>query len=294
MNYVITGSLGHISKPLTEKLIATGHTVSVITSNSARVADIEAIGANALVGLVDDAAFIENAFMGADTVYLMIPPKPNVEGEWYDYQTKVADNYINAIVKNSIKNVVALSSIGAHLRKGAGPIDGVGYLESKLDELADVNAVYLRPSYFYYNLFGQINMIKHMGFMGGNYNGNLVLVDTNDIASIAAEKIQNIQAGKEVVYISSDERPVSEIASVLGAAIGKPDLAWVEFTDEQQFGGMKQAGLPDTIAEGYTTMGRSLREGKMQGHYNEVKPAKNGKLKLEEFAKTFAAVYNAQ
>lgn len=293
MNYLITGSIGHISKPLTEKLIAAGQTVSVITSNAARVADIEALGAKALVGSVDDAAFVESAFAGADTVYLMIPPKPGVEGEWYDYQTKVADNYVNAVVKNNIKSVAVLSSIGAHLRKGAGPIDGVGYLESKLDELADVNAVYLRPSYFYYNLFGQINMIKNMGFMGGNYNGNLVLVDTNDIATIAAEKIQHIAPGKEVVYISGDERPVSEVASVLGAAIGKPDLAWVEFTDEQSFGGMKQAGLPDTIAEGYTTMGKSLREGKMQGHYHEVNPAKNGKLKLEDFAKAFAAVYNS-
>jgi uncharacterized protein YbjT (DUF2867 family) len=294
MNYVITGSIGHISKPLTQQLVAAGHTVTVITSNAERVAKIEELGAKALVGSVDDAGFLESAFTGADAVYLMIPPKPNVEGDWYTYQTKVADNYINALVKNNIKNAVVLSSIGAHLRRGAGPIDGVGYLESKLDELTDVNAVYLRPSYFFYNLLAQIGMIKHMGIMGGNFSGNLVLVDPSDIANVAAEKIQNIGTGKEVVYISGDERPVSEIASVIGNAIGKPDLAWVEFTDEQQYGGMKQAGLPDTVAEGYTTMGKSLREGKMQGHYHEVNPAKNGKLKLEDFVHTFVAVYNAQ
>lgn len=62
MNYLITGSLGHISKPVVEKLTAAGHNVTVITSNNNRVADIEALGAKAAVGSVDDAAFLTQAF----------------------------------------------------------------------------------------------------------------------------------------------------------------------------------------------------------------------------------------
>jgi uncharacterized protein YbjT (DUF2867 family) len=50
MNYVITGSIGHISKPIVKKLKEAGHHVTVITSNSDRVKEIESLGATAFVG----------------------------------------------------------------------------------------------------------------------------------------------------------------------------------------------------------------------------------------------------
>ena len=42
MKYVITGSLGNISKPVSEKLIAAGHNVTIITSNQDKVKAISA------------------------------------------------------------------------------------------------------------------------------------------------------------------------------------------------------------------------------------------------------------
>jgi uncharacterized protein YbjT (DUF2867 family) len=102
MKYVITGSLGHISKPLSQRLVQSGHEVAVLTSNSDRVAAIEAIGAKAAVGSVEDAAFLVSAFTGANAVYLMIPPRFDV-GDWIAYQQQVADNYIAAIKANSIQ-----------------------------------------------------------------------------------------------------------------------------------------------------------------------------------------------
>ena len=36
MKIVVTGSLGHISKPLTETLVKNGHEVTVISSNPER------------------------------------------------------------------------------------------------------------------------------------------------------------------------------------------------------------------------------------------------------------------
>ncbi len=43
MKIVVTGSLGNISKPLTQELIQKGHTVTVISSKAERQKDIEAI-----------------------------------------------------------------------------------------------------------------------------------------------------------------------------------------------------------------------------------------------------------
>jgi len=296
MKYVITGSLGHISKPVVAQLVKAGHSVTVITSKQANAAAIEALGATAAVGSVEDAAFVTNAFAGADAVYLMVPPNWGVTN-WFAFQQQVADNYIAAIKANGVKKVVQLSSIGAHLRKGAGPIDGLGYLEAELEKLSGVDVKVLRPSYFFYNLFNMIPLIKNMGIMGSNFGSTdekLVLVHTTDIANAVLENLNGLSfTGYTINYVSSDERHPKDIAAVLGAAIGKPETNWVTFTDEQSFQGMVQAGLSTTIAEGYTQMGHAINDGKIQEEYWQNPPATKGSIKLEDFAKEFAAAYQA-
>jgi len=296
MNYVITGSLGNISKPITEKLIKAGHTVTVITSKETNRGDIEALGAKAAVGSIEDAAFVSASFAGADAVYLMIPPNYAVT-DWLAYQQQVADNYVAAIITNGIKHVVQLSSIGAHLRKGTGPIDGLGYLEERLGDLKDCNAKFLRPAYFFYNLHNMAGMIKGMNIMGSNFGDTeekLVLVHTDDIADAAFEELNSLSfTGHTVRYIASDERHPSEIAAVLSSAVGKPGVPWVTFSDEQNLQGMLGAGLSQPLAQGYTTMGASIRNGSIQEDYWKNKPAVLGKIKLEDFARDFAAAYHS-
>ena len=65
----------------------------------------------------------------------------------------------------------------------------------------------------------------------------------------------------------SNQNVDPQIASAIGQAIGKPELAWVEFTDEQALGGMLQAGLPEEVAKNYVEMGGALRSGKMSEDY---------------------------
>jgi uncharacterized protein YbjT (DUF2867 family) len=295
MKYVITGSIGHISKPIVLKLVAAGHSVTVVTSKADKTKEIETLGAKAAVGSIEDLNFLKTTFAGSDVVYLMIPPKWTVTN-WIEYQKRVADNYVEAVKSNHINYAVVLSSIGAHMRKGAGPIDGAAYLEEKLIELKEVNAKFLRPSYFYYNLFSMIPMIKQAGIMGSAQGPNhkLILTHTSDIAEVAAEELLSLDfKGQTVRNIASDERTWSDITNVLANAVGKPGIPYVEFTDEQSLQGMLQAGLSPTIAEGYLAMGKALRNGDMEADYWKNKPAQLGKVKLEEFAREFVSAYNA-
>lgn len=291
--YVITGSIGHISRPVVEGLVKAGKTVDVITTSDERVKDIEKLGAKAVVGSVQDASFVMKAFRNADVVYTMIPPIWQTS-DFRASQDEVARNYADAIREHGVKYVVNLSSIGAHAGSGAGPVDGVAYLERLLNDIPGLNVRHLRPSFFYYNFLAQIPLIKTAGIVGGNYgNGEkLFLVHTNDIAKAALEDLLNLNfSGSAVRYIIGDERSGEEIAAVLGKAIGK-ELSWVEFTDEQQKQGLLQAGLPETHAENYTTMGRALREGVMQADAAKNKPAFTS-TRLEDFAKEFAEAYRA-
>ncbi len=296
MNYVITGSLGNISKPVVQKLKAKGHSVTVVTSNANRVKDIEALGAVAAVGSIEDRNFLKSAFAGSQAAYLMIPPNWAPSGPWIDYQKKVIENYIEAVKTNGIKHIVFLSSIGAHLGKGAGPIDGLSVAEWHLNQLKAVNLKILRPSYFFNNLMGMIPMIKNMNIMGSNFGGSkekLVLTATSDIAEVVAHELLNLKfTGHSIRYIASDERHPNEIAAILSKAVGKPGTPWIEFNDQDALNGMLQNGLNHEVASNYVTMGRAIREGKIQADYWKSKPAL-GKVKLEEFVKEFATAYNS-
>lgn len=285
MHYIITGSTGHTAKPISEGLIKAGHSVTVVTSNADKVAEIEAMGAKAAVGDVDDADFVKTAFADADAVYLLIPGKWGVTN-WRAYQNQVIDNYIAAIEANDIRFAVLLSSVGADLGQGVGPVDGLYDAEQKLAKVPGLNVLFLRPSYFMYNLFSMIGMIKGMGITGSNFGSDsVVLTHTDDIVAVALPTLLNLDfTGHRVRYIASDERTGAEIARVLGEAIGKPELPWVVFSDEQNKQGLLQAGLNEEMASAYTTMGEALRNGSMQADFFRNKPD-YGKIKLEDFAK---------
>lgn len=296
MKYVVTGSLGNISRPLAEKLLAAGHMVTVISSNPKKKEQIEYMGAQAAIGSVEDREFLTETFRGADAVYTMVPPT-FTPSNWKQYIAGIGQNYASAIKACGVKYVVNLSSVGAHMPEGCGPVSGLYRVEKALNELDDVNVKHLRPGIFYNNFLSNIGMIQNMGIIGGNYgqDARLILVHPIDIAEVAAEELMNLSfTGKSIRYIASDERTTNEVAAVLGKVIGKNDLPWVNFIDEESFAGMQQAGVPDEIAKNYTEMGAAVRSGEMFSDYNANRPTSWGKTKLEDFAQYFAEVYDEQ
>src|SRR6266851_4838266 len=178
MKLVITGSLGHISRPLTKELVQKGHAVTVISSKPEKQKDIEALGATAAIGSVEDAGFLTSTFTGADAVYTMVPPgnyfDPNLDV--MEHWRIIGNNYAKAIEQSGVKRVVHLSSIGAHLDKGSGLILGHYNIEVILNNLSKVAITFMRPVGFYYNLYGFATMIKKEGYIAANYGAEEMLV----------------------------------------------------------------------------------------------------------------------
>jgi len=289
--YVVTGALGHINKPLVTGLVHAKKEVTVITRDAGKIREIEALGAKALVGSVDDQAFVTKAFQGAEVVYTMIPPIWQTDN-WRNAQDAVAKVYTEAIQANRVPYVVNLSSLGAHLGKGCGPVNALSAFETALNSIPGLHVKHLRPSFFFYNLLSQVGLVKNAGIMGANYGGaqKIALVHTNDIAAAALEELLGLNfTSHSVRYIVSDERSGDEIAQVLGDAVGKK-FPWVVFSDEEQLNGLLGAGIPATHAPGYVEMGAAYRTGKMQEDLAKHRPP-FGPTKLEQFAKEFAAAY---
>ena len=292
MKYVVTGSLGNTAKPIVTQLIEAGHSVTVVSSSKDKVKDIEAMGAHAAIGSVEDVAFLAATFAGADAVYTMVPPKWDA-ADWKDSIHKIGKNYAAAIQQAGVRKVVNLSSVGAHMVDGCGPVTGLHRVEEELNKLQGVDIKHLRPTFFFHNFMGNIGMIKHMGIIGGNYGEHTIMgmVHPDDIAAVAAEELLGLSfTGHSVRYIASDERTLPDVAKVLGTAIGKPDLQWVNFKDEDARNGMVQAGLSAEVAANYAEMGHAIATGEMYADFNKHKPAL-GPTKLEAFAKEFAGAY---
>jgi len=295
MKYVITGGAGNISKPLSLSLLQKGHQVTAVGRNLSNLQELIDAGAQAATGSVEDVSFLTRTFAGADAVYLMIPPHFGAT-DWKAYIGSIGSNYAKAIADSGVKQVVFLSSVGADLPDGCGPVSGLYRAEQALRTLNEVNIVFLRPSYFYNNLFANIDLIKGLGIIGGNFSiptGKFPIVAPADIADVAAAFFLNpVFKGHTVEYIASEETSTDDIASAIGKAIGLPDLTWVQFSDEQALAGMQQAGLPEEIANNYTEMGAAMHSGEMLADYFAHKPAQLGKTKLADFAEQFAFAYS--
>ncbi|RUT71304.1 NAD-dependent dehydratase [Flavobacterium cupreum] len=292
MKIIISGSLGNIGKPLTHQLVAAGHEVTVISSSADKKEAIEKAGAKAAIGSVSDAAFLAETFAGTAAVFAMTPP--NLGGSNVISNTVEAGKaFAGAIQEAAVKRVVMLSSIGADLPDGTGPIKGLYQIEGLYDQLENTAVTFLRAGFFFTNLYNDVPMIKGAGIMGANYpaDAKMPLVHPEDIATAAAEELQKETTGKNIRYIVSDVRTPGEIAKAIGTAIEETDLPWVEFTDEQSLQGMTQAGLPEEIAGLYTEMGTGLRSGKIAADFVNGNFPVDGKIKLEDFAKEFAGKF---
>jgi uncharacterized protein YbjT (DUF2867 family) len=298
MNIVVTGSLGHISQPLTQALLQKGHSVTVISSKTERKTQIESLGATAAIGTMEDVGFLISTFKGADVVYVM---EALNAGSFFNHHldfiaanTRIGTHYKEAIQQSGVKRVVHLSSIGAHMEKGNGILAFHYKVENILKELPDdVSIKFMRPVGFYYNMFAFIPTIQTPGAIVQNYGGDdkEPWVSPLDIASVIAEEIEKPFNGRQIRYIASDEVSPNEVATMLGEAIGKPDLKWLIISDEQLLSNLVAAGMNPTTAKGFVEMNAARRGGVLYEDYNRNKPVL-GKVTLKDFAKEFALVYN--
>jgi uncharacterized protein YbjT (DUF2867 family) len=295
MKFVVTGAAGHVSKPLTELLLARGHNVTVIGRKAENIAGLVRLGAKAAVGDMQDVPFLTETFQGADGVYLMLPPSWQA-ADLKKISTEIAEGFSAAIRSSRVRNAVFLSSYGAHRLNDAGAISGIGRAEVVLNKLDGVNVLHLRAGYFYTNLLLSIDLIKKSGVMGNMFTipaGSFTVVDTDDIALAAADALTKLDfKGHSYKYVVSDESGTDEIASVIGKEIGKPDLKWVKFPAPDFKQVLLSFGFAEGAARDYVEMFTTLDKGLLFEDYVKVKP-KLYPTKIEDFAKKFAALYRA-
>ena len=292
--YVITGATGNTGKPITLGLLEKGHKVRIISRSAEKAKELTDKGAELFPGDTCDRELLINAFTGADAVYAMLPfdaAAPDYTASQVQHATVIAD----AIKATGVKNLVMLSSVGAHLPEGAGVVQGLQKAEVIFNTIDGLNALYLRAGYFMENTLMQAGAIKFMGAMGSPVLGDLKIpmVATRDIAAAALGYLLDLSfTGKNVGYVLG-QRDVSynEIAGIYGKVIGKPDLKYYTGTYEEGKQAMLQMGMGESVVNKLIEFIRAMNEGHALGDAKRT-PANTTPTSIEDFANIFKMIYN--
>lgn len=264
--YAITGASGNTGGVVAEKLLARGEKVRVIARDAARLSRFVNQGAEAFTAELTDAAALTRAFAGATAVYALLPPNL-AAADVRSYQEQVSDALAHAIGKAAVSKAVVLSSIGADKAAKTGPVVGLRHLEQKLNAIAGLDAVYLRAGYFMENLLPQVGVIQNFGIMGGPVRPDLrlPLIATRDIGAVAAELLAKAEfTGKQTrELLGQRDVTYTEVASIIGKAIGRPGLTYSQLPHSQLKPALVQMGMSPNMADLLLEMADAMNSGLM-------------------------------
>jgi len=263
---VILGATGTVGSKISENLLNEGHQVTVIARHTEKLENFRSMGAEIIVGDVNDVAVLTNAFRNADSAFLILPDNPFAENT-RAYQRQVTTNLIKAIEDSRIRYIVNMSSVGSHMHEGNGMMAGTGEQEVRLNQLNDVNVLHIRSAYFMENFLRTIGVVKKMGFNGTSADGDhaIPMVATKDVAAIAAQHLANLDFERKSVHAVMGPKNYTyrEFTTIIGNAIGIPDLAYVQVPVEQA----RQTFLGNGFSEDFVTnlieMGTAIKTGFM-------------------------------
>ena len=291
--YVILGASGNTGSIIADSLLSKGKKVRVVGRDAERLHRFVRKGAEAFTADMSDAAALTKAFNGARAAYLLLPPITSRED-----QERESDAIAQAVTESGLCYAVYLSSYGAHVPEGTGPVTGLHSSEQKLNAIGGLNVMHLRAAYFMENNLAAISMIQEMGIFGHALLPDLKLpmIATRDVGDYAAQRLLDLDfSGKQTRELLG-ERDLSmvEATAIIARGIAKPDLRYVQFPYDQVQQVLEQMGMPPKKAAVYIEMFRAINAGVLAAQ--EPRSRENTTpTSFEQFVQdVFAPAYNGK
>jgi uncharacterized protein YbjT (DUF2867 family) len=198
--FVIAGATGHVGGIAAAELLAHKQKIKVVIRDAAKGKAWSARGAELAVGRLDDASFLTSALKGATGLFTLLP-SDLAASDVFASQKKTADAVAQAVKQSGVPLVVLLSSLGADLPSGTGPIKGLHYFENAL-RATGTKVVAIRAAYFQENLGPAVAPAKQMGmffnFMPSK-DAAMPTIATKDIGGLVAKTLMSPPARSEIV-----------------------------------------------------------------------------------------------
>jgi len=219
--FAIAGVSGHTGRAAAEALLGNRQPLRVIVRDAKQGEPWKARGAEVEVASLGDAAQLTPALAGVQGAYLLLPPQYGAE-DLLAVQRAIVEAMSQAVRKSGVAHVVMLSSVGAELAEGTGPVRSLHHAEAALTKAAK-NITFLRPGYFFEN-FAPVLPATQGGALPTFLapGKHIPMAATADVGRIAAECLLEPATGTRVVEIAhSPDHSVEDIAAAIGEILGR-------------------------------------------------------------------------
>jgi len=266
MRIAITTPTGNIGRELTKRLLDQRGTQLILLARTPdKLKKEQARGAKVVKADLGDAASVKKATQGADALFFLCPPSfavPNYRA----YYVGLAKNGAEAVKANKVKHTVLLSSVGAHLSKGTGPILGLHDAE-KLFAQVTKGLTILRPAFFMENYLWHLDSIKNMNsiFMPLSGEVTLPMIATADIADRAARVITGPAPSRPTIVPlhGPKDYTLNECAKIISRTIGK-EVKHVQVPPAKAKEAMIAMGATENVADTMLEMEAGFQAGKIK------------------------------
>jgi uncharacterized protein YbjT (DUF2867 family) len=267
MKIAITTPTGHVGSAVADFLLRVGGDVQVklLGRRPEKLTGFIQRGAEMAIGAADNADYLIRATEDVDAFFWVTPPgygSDNVRA----FQNRLGKAAATAVRTNRISRVVNLSSIGAELESGAGPISGLHDVEGLLDE-AGASTTHLRPGFFFENLLWQMDSIKASGTVSLPISGSkrYPMIATRDIGRVAAERLADASwSGQGVEELHGPaELSFDEVAGILSEALGRK-ITFVRCEPQQARRAIIESGVSENAADLMLEMYDAVEAGRLR------------------------------
>jgi uncharacterized protein YbjT (DUF2867 family) len=255
MSIVVTGATGNVGGAAARFLVEAGQPVTVLVRDPGKLVPVLTQKATVKVGSVDNAAFLREALKGAAALFWVSPNDFKVT-DIREYYCRLGRAAAEAIEASGIRYVVNLSSQGAHLSTGMGPISGLHDVEHHLNG-TPAYIVHLRPGFFFENFLAQSENLRKSGSVMLPIAGAIrcPMVATDDIARVAVEYLAKLQwTGRTIRGVHGPaDLSFDEAAAAIGQGVGRP-AKHVPIPLDEYRQHMLSIGATPQVADAYAEM----------------------------------------
>jgi uncharacterized protein YbjT (DUF2867 family) len=259
--YAITGVTGHVGGAVARALLAAGAPVRAVVRDPEKGRAWSGSGAEVAVADFADRSTLTAALTGCRGAFVMLPTCPT--GTDTDHRA-LADTIGAAVAGSGVPHVVALSSIGADLPEGTGPVRWLHHLENRLRETGAVLTA-IRSPHFQEKVENVLDAATGAGVFPvlGDADTPIPMVATCDVGAAAAESLLASPREGEVVGLEAPSYTERQVAAELAAVLGRP-LQVVTVPRPGWLAALTDAGVPAPLAAELVELQTAEESGLLQ------------------------------
>lgn len=196
-------------------------------------------------------------------MHTLLPYDPT-SADFRAEQQRLGEAIVAAVEGAGVRRVLALSSIGADVPADTGFIASLHDQEQRLRRLTGIDLLFLRPGMFFESITAAVDTARALGVNADAVAPEVPvpMIATRDVAAVAAAALVDQDwSGVQVRELhGACDLTYTEATSILGSAIGLPDLQYVRLPDAEMVDALVQAGFSPDCAALHVEMGRALSE----------------------------------